>query len=99
MDKKSYKDFLIQQSSITSKKKAVNSRTSKANRIERRFNINLDLFVSNDFATYVLLKILKTDDRRGTNQNAVRKYYLYKYGKKFPSLKDFEKRNIAKLSK
>lgn len=89
---KNYKEFLIDQESITSKYSGVNSRVSKARTIEKQFGIDLDSIVIDDFLTYSLLKILSLNDHHGNKQNAVRKYYEHKNGKKFPQLAEFEGR-------
>lgn len=76
-----FRNFLINDSNIKSKVKAVNSRVAKALKVEREFNINLDDVVKNDEAMYHLLIQIqeKFNDRLYHNayQNAVRKYYLF----------------------
>ena len=85
-----FRNFLINDSNIKSKVKAVNSRVAKALKVEREFNINLDDVVKNDEAMYHLLIQIqeKFNDRLYHNayQNAVRKYYLFVNGKEFPRL-------------
>lgn len=85
-----FRNFLINDSNIKSKVKAVNSRVAKALKVEREFNINLDDVVKNDEAMYNLLLQIqeKLNDKQyhNTYQNAVRKYYLFVNGKEFPRL-------------
>jgi SMC interacting uncharacterized protein involved in chromosome segregation len=94
-----FRKFLINNSDIKSKVKAVNSRVAKALKVEREFNIDLDNVVKNDEDMYNLLLQIqeKFSDKlyHGNYQNAVRKYYLFVNGKEFPRLKQYEKtRNI-----
>lgn len=88
-----FRNFLINDSNIKSKVKAVNSRVAKALKVEREFNINLDDVVKNDEAMYHLLIQIqeKFNDRLYHNayQNAVRKYYLFVNGREFPKLKQY----------
>lgn len=85
-----FRNFLINDSNIKSKVKAVNSRVARALKVEREFNINLDDVVKNDEAMYNLLLQIqeKLNDKQyhNTYQNAVRKYYLFVNGKEFPRL-------------
>lgn len=86
--------FLEQDTNITSKTKAVNSRMSKARKVEDAFGIDLDNIVVDDERMYLLLiKIQKElNETNGTIQNAVRKYYLFVNGRVFPNLASYEKR-------
>jgi hypothetical protein len=88
-----YEAFLSDDSAITSKDKAVKSRMSKARSIENHLNVNLDVVVNNDRLMYqTLLRIQKElNDHNGATQNALRKYYIFVNGKKFPAVKTYEK--------
>jgi len=87
-----FESFLIQQSSITSKTKAVQSRVAKASKVERDLKIDLDVIVKDDQLTHeILLRIQnEMNELNGVYQNAVRKYYEYLNGKKFPQLRHFK---------
>ena len=91
MDITGFTKFLDEQSSITSKEKAVRSRVSKAAKVERDLNVNLDEIVKDQQATYLLLLQIQTNmnEQNGVYQNAVRKYYELKNNKKFPRLSHF----------
>ncbi|MGG2947808.1 hypothetical protein AAV833_14380, partial [Geobacillus stearothermophilus] len=95
MREEEFRNYLINNSDIKSKVKAVNSRVSRALMVEREFNVNLDDVVKNDEAMYHLLLQIqeKFSDKlyHGNYQNAVRKYYLFVNGKEFPRLKQYEK--------
>ena len=87
-----FKTFLIAQESITSKIKGVNSRMSKARSIEKKFNVNLDEVATSDNKTFLLLLNIKVKfgDKNGSYQNSARYYYLFKNGRRFPSLDDYK---------
>ncbi|WP_185223193.1 hypothetical protein [Parageobacillus thermoglucosidasius] len=93
MKEAEFRKFLMNDSNIKSKVKAVNSRVARALRVEREFNVDLDDIVKNDEAMYHLLLQIqeKLNDRLYHNayQNAVRKYYLFVNGKEFPRLKQY----------
>ncbi|WP_018759513.1 hypothetical protein [Paenibacillus terrigena] len=91
-----YKDFLINEDSIWSKKAAVSSRLSLARKIEQQFELSLDEVVSDDILTYCLLRVLKLRDHHNNRQNVLRKYYLYMNGREFPKLAQFESKLILK---
>lgn len=95
MDITGFTKFLDEQSSITSKDKAVRSRLSKAAKVERDLNVNLDEIVKDQQATYLLLLDIqnKMNEHNGVYQNAVRKYYEFKNNKKFPRLSHFQTTN------
>ena len=86
--------FLENDPSISSKEKAVRSRLSKARKVERELDINLDSVVIDDELTYrTLLRIQEVmGDRNGSIQNSVRKYYLFINGEEFPTIKEYERR-------
>jgi hypothetical protein len=93
MKESEFEAFLSDDLAITSKVKAVKSRMSKARSVENHFDINLDGVVSNDQLMYeTLLRIqVELNDKNGAVQNALRKYYIFANGKKFPMIKTFEK--------
>lgn len=86
---KEFRSFLIGDIEITSKVKAVNSRVAKALLVENELNVNLDEVVVCDEKMYSLLlqiqKVLQGKESHNVHQNAVRKYYLSKNKKEFPS--------------
>lgn len=88
-----FEKFLTQQNSITSKTKAVQSRIAKASKVERDLKVDLDDIVKDDESTYNLLLRIRNEmnEQRGNYQNAVRKYYEYQNGKRFPQLQRFKK--------
>jgi len=93
MKEEQFQRFLEQDKSITSKVKAVNSRMTRARKVESEFRVDLDDVVRDDEKMYQLLKSLhQYDPKTGNLQNAVRKYYLFANGKEFPSMVTFEKR-------
>lgn len=87
-----FENFLTQQTSITSKTKAVQSRVAKASKVERDLKVDLDDIVKDDQLTYELLLRVQNEmnELNGVYQNAVRKYYEYRTGKKFPQLRHFK---------
>ncbi|OMC76785.1 hypothetical protein BK125_17175 [Paenibacillus odorifer] len=93
MKEEQFMRFLEKDSSILSKEKAVNSRMSRARKVEKFFNVNLDDVVRSDEKMYQLLKrIHESKDTAGNLQNAVRKYYVFVNGEMFPSLLSYEKK-------
>lgn len=96
-----FRNFLINNSDIESKVKAVNSRVAKALFVERELNVNLDIAVKNDEAMYNLLLQIqdKLNDKQfhSVHQNAVRKYYLFVNSKEFPRLRQYEKTRVIKI--
>lgn len=95
MREEQFHSFLVQDEQITSKKKAVSTRISKAKSVEDEFHVNLDEIVKDDRKTYEILKRIKNDlnDYNGSYQNAVRKYYFFINNKEFPTLLRYERRN------
>lgn len=85
-----FENFLIQQSSVTSKTKAVQSRVAKASKVERDLKIDLDVIVKDDQLTHEILLRIEMNELNGVYQNAVRKYYEYLNGRKFPQLRHFK---------
>ncbi|KZM58694.1 hypothetical protein A3Q36_01880 [Geobacillus stearothermophilus] len=93
MREEEFRRFLMNDSNIKSKVKAVHSRVAKALRVERELNVNLDDIMKNDEAMYHLLLQIqeRLNDKLYHNayQNAVRKYYLFVNGKEFPRLRRY----------
>ncbi|WP_175638331.1 hypothetical protein [Metabacillus schmidteae] len=90
-----FRQFLINNSDIESKVKAVNSRVAKALMVERQLNVNLDNEVKDDEKMYNLLLQIQMELNDGLHhnvyQNAVRKYYLFINEREFPRIKLYEK--------
>ncbi|WP_234978444.1 hypothetical protein [Bacillus tuaregi] len=94
-----FRQFLISNSDIESKVKAVNSRVAKALMVERQLKVNLDNEVKDDEKMYSLLlqiqEVMNDGLHHNVYQNAVRKYYLFVNGREFPRIKQYEKtRNL-----
>lgn len=72
--------------------KAVNLRLSKARLIERELGVDLDVIVSDDNKMYETLIRVKqeTNDHNGNNSNALRKYYEFSNGSRFPTLAEYK---------
>lgn len=87
-----YRDFLMQEKSITSMK-AVDSRMAKARKAEIILGQQLDTVVSDDDLMYDSLVALKPheDPAHTPMQNAVRKYYKMVNGKEFPQLRYYKR--------
>ena len=87
-----FENYLLADEKIISKSKAVRSRINKARMIERHFNEPLDNIVADDDKTYTALLRIKAEmkDTNGTISNALRKYYVFINGIKFPALSEYE---------
>ncbi len=84
MRKDWYKQQLENDSQITSQK-AIASRISKANKVEKIIGSDLDVIVADDQRmAKAVQKIKDFGDYHGSIENALRKYYFYFNGKKFP---------------
>ena len=94
MRERDFEEYLLSDESIKSKMKAVNSRLSKARLIERELEVDLDKIVSDDDKMYETLIRVKqeTNDYNGNNSNALRKYYEFANGKRFPTLAEYKHR-------
>ena len=94
MREQDFEEYLRSDESIKSKKKAVVSRISKARLIERVLGVDLDEVVSDDDVMYdTLIRVkLETKDQNGNNSNALRKYYEFFNGNKFPTLAEYERK-------
>lgn len=92
MREKAFEEYLLSDESIKSKLQAVNSRLCKARFIEIEFEIDLDECVSDDDKMYeTLIRVkLETNDHNGNNSNALRKYYEFSNGKRFPTLAEYK---------
>ena len=66
--------------------KAIKSRISKGNKVERILEMSLDKIVSDDNLMYDSLIKLKPYDISGNLQNSLRKYYIFINEKEFPRL-------------
>lgn len=92
MREKEFEDYLLADEAIKSKTKAVSSRLSKARLIERELGVSLDEIVSDDKVMYETLVKVKqdTNDHNGNNSNALRKYYEFYNGRRFPTLAEYK---------
>lgn len=70
---------------------AVKSRMSRANKAEELSGDDLDSVVGDDERMYEVLLKIRDHDNNGNLQNAVRLYYEYRNGRKFPRLLDYER--------
>ena len=91
MREEEFRSFLERSETITSKVKAVNSRISRANTAEKILNLSLDFVVADDNRMYRALNEIRENplEQNGKIQNAVRWYYVFVNGKKFPSLSSY----------
>ena len=87
-----FEEFLIKDSSITSKEKAVRTRLSKARAVEEMLGENLDSIVADDDKMYNSLLLINSNmnNRNGAYSNALRKYYIFKNQKQFPRISDYK---------
>lgn len=92
MQEKEFEDFLVNDSNIISKTKAVRSRINKGRMIERHFDMSLDIVVDNDNIMYQTLIMIRNEmkDTNGNISNALRKYYQFANNKIFPTLKAYK---------
>lgn len=92
MRESDFETYLTEDGNIKSKTKAVNSRLSKARLIERQFDICLDTIVSDDEKMFETLVRIKQEmkDTNGNVSNALRKYYEFSNGKRFPTLAEYK---------
>lgn len=82
MDNNGYRSFL-ESENLTDK--AVNSRITRANRVEREFNVNLDIVVQSeetmiDLRKKIYIKYGNEGSAPGNLYNSVTKYYKYRNG-------------------
>lgn len=87
-----FEEFLIKDSNITSKDKAVRTRLSKARAVEEMLGENLDFIVTNDDKMYNALLLINSNMNNGNGaySNALRKYYIFKNQKEFPRISDYK---------
>lgn len=99
MRESDFEDFLINDTNIVSKTKAVRSRINKGRMIERHFDISLDIIVGDDDMMYQTLIRIKNEmkDTNGNISNALRKYYYFANNMIFPTLKDYKTNNPNEL--
>lgn len=95
MREEEFEKFLVRDSKIESKDKAVRSRLSKARKVEVEFHVNLDDIVGDEEKMYNTLKQIKREliDSNGSIQNALRKYYIFINQTEFPTLNQYEKKH------
>ena len=70
---------------------AVRSRLSRANTSEELIGTTLDTAAADDEEMYKALLKIRDHDNNGNLQNAVRLYYEYRNGRKFPRLAEYER--------
>lgn len=92
MDERGFRKFLEGQG-LTDK--AINSRITRCNRVEREFNVNLDIVVQSEYNMIEIRKKIYEEygDRGslpGNLYNAVRKYYEYRNGREMPRINAIE---------
>ncbi len=99
MKEQEFRKFLESKESIESKEKAINTRISRANKVESILNVSLDTIVSDDEKMYEALLLLKnhSDERSGNYQNVLRWYYKFINDKEFPRISTYEIRRIVKM--
>ncbi|MEA5093342.1 MAG: hypothetical protein VB128_00155 [Sedimentibacter saalensis] len=92
MREKEFEFFLIDDSNIVSKTKAVRSRVNKGRMIERHFDKSLDIIVSDDNTMCETLTRIKSEmkDTNGNISNALRKYYQFANQRVFPTLRAYK---------
>ena len=85
MDTAEFRKNLENDKDIKSEK-AIKSRVSRLHNIEVKFNVIVDEAIKNDESMVIALSIIKNSGvtRPDNYTNALRKYYLYVNGKKFP---------------
>lgn len=88
-----FSKYLDADANIKSKNKAVRSRMTKARKVEQHFNVSLDSIVADDNKMFDILCRIKKElnDSNGAISNALRKYYLFANGRKFPKLSDYRR--------
>lgn len=92
MDKHGFKKYLQDSVTIMSKSRSVNSRISKAKKVEILLNINLDdVITERDSMKQILIQLKKSCEQNNisrsmlyTMSNAIRQYYTFKTGEKLP---------------
>lgn len=87
-----FEEFLIKDSNITSKDKAVRTRVSKARAVEEMLGENLDYIVADDDRMYNALLLINSNmnNSNGAYSNALRKYYIFKNQKEFPRISNYK---------
>ncbi|AOY75373.1 MULTISPECIES: hypothetical protein [Clostridium] len=93
MDDRGFRDFL-EGEGLTDK--AINSRLTRANRVEREFNVNLDVVIqSEQNMIEVRQKIYESYGDKGSTPgnlyNAVAKYYKFKNGIEMPRITQLQR--------
>ena len=94
MRENEFRSFLEDFEKITSKEKAVNNRVSRANVAEGILGDDLDYIVKDDKKMYESLLIIKQSpqEKNGNIQNALKWYYQFVNGKKFPGIASYERK-------
>ena len=91
MLKSKFEDFLRKDPNIQSKEKAVATRVSKGSAIEKQLSKSLDQIVENEESMFDALKKINQEmpNSNGGYSNALRKYYEFTNGRKFPKIRDY----------
>ncbi len=91
MDTAGFRCFLEEDPEISSEK-AIASRILKLADAEKILGKDADEIVESDDLMYASLTELRNheDTAHSPRQNALRKYYTFRTGKKFPHLKDYQ---------
>ena len=86
-----FERFLREDTNIRSKEKAVATRLSKGRKKEKMFSKSLDSIVKTEKGMFEMLKQINQTmpNSNGNYSNALRKYYEFKNGRKFPKIRDF----------
>ncbi|WP_427338156.1 hypothetical protein [Caloranaerobacter sp. DY30410] len=92
MDERGFRKFLEGQGLTDN---VINSRVTRGNRVEREFNVNLDIVIqSEDNMIEIRRKIYEKYSDKGSLlgnlYNAVRKYYEYRNGREMPRINAIE---------
>jgi len=87
-----FENFLIRETTISSKDKAVRTRMSKARAVEKVLCQSLDSIVVDDEKMYkALVDInINMNNGNGAYSNSLRKYYTFKTGEIFPTILAYE---------
>jgi len=93
MDETKFESFLADDTSITSKYKAVKTRLSKARSVEKCLKTDLASIVCDDDKMYQALLSINDlmNNRNGVYSNALRKYYVFRNGYEFPMIAEDER--------
>ena len=91
MREEMFRTYMEEAEEIESKKKAINSRISRAYKAEEILGMSLDMVVEDDDKMNRALVCIKKNpsERNGNIQNAVRWYYRFVNKKEFPAINTY----------